>query len=304
MEFDLAVAWEWPLDGAFIDRLLARAGGLGLRVQAITRANLEPVLQDLAGDRLRLRWLLDRAADEWPEFVPLGPLAERHGARLINHAHHQDRACDKARSHLLCASRGIPVPLTVIVPPFINDPNPPVLPAALGRPFVAKPASGSGGEGVVLDAATTVDVQNARRLFWRDRYLLQQRILPSQLAGRRAWFRVFYVCGRAIPCWWDDLSHLYAPLAPEDEVRLGLGALRQIVGRIARIMALDFFTSEIVLGTDGRLVSVDYANSPCDMRLQSQHHDGVPDQVVDQVVEALLSWPARHRTPLASPLPS
>lgn len=302
MEYDLAVAWEWPLDGAFVERLLARAAGLGLTAMAITRANLASVLQDLEDDRLRLRWLLDRATDEGPDYAPLGPLAEHRGTRLINHAQHQDRACDKARNHILCAAQGIPVPLTMIVPPFIDDPNPPLLPVALGRPFVVKPASGAGGEGVRLDAAGTVDVQDARRTFWRDRYLLQQRILPAQLAGRRAWFRVFYVCGHAIPCWWDDLSHVYAALAPEDELRLGLRALRQIVSRIAHTVSLDFFTSEIVLGTDGRLVSVDYANSPCDMRPQSRHHDGVPDQVIDRIVDVLLKWPADRAIAALPPL--
>ncbi len=131
MEYDLAVAWEWPLDNAFVERLLAHAAGLGLTAMAITRSNLASVLRDLGDGRLRLRWLLDRAADEGPDFAPLGLLAEQHGTRLINHAQHQDRACDKARNHILCAARGVPVPLTIIVPPFIDDPNPPLLPAAL-----------------------------------------------------------------------------------------------------------------------------------------------------------------------------
>ena len=294
-EIDLAVAWVWPYDAGFIDRLLARAADQGRLAAAITRQDLDWVLDDLAAGRLRIRRLLDRAVDEQPAFRPLAPLAERMGATILNRFDRQERACDKARNHLLCAARGVPVPPTLIVSPFMHDPSPPVLPAALGRPFVVKPASGSGSEGVVLDARSTEDVQHARRTFWADRYLLQQRVHPALLDGRRAWFRVFYVYGQVIPCWWDDLTHLYAPLRLADEMRHGLSGLRTIVRRIARVVGLDFFTSEIVLGGDGRLVCIDYANAPCDLRLQSQHPDGVPDRVIDRIVDALLSGLPRRR---------
>lgn len=297
-EIDLAVAWEWPYDAGFVERLLARAAGQGRLAMAITRHNLEWVLDELAVGRLCIRRLLDRAVDEQPAFRPLGPLAERRGARILNRFERQERACDKARNHLLCAARGVPVPPTVIVSPFMHDPSPPDVPAALGRPFVVKPASGSGSEGVVLDARSVEDVQQARRTFWADRYLLQQRVQPCLLDGRRAWFRVFYVHGQVIPCWWDDVTHIYAPLHLDEEMRHGLSGLRPTVRRIARVVGLDFFTSEIVLGSDGRLVCVDYANAPCDLRLQSQHPDGVPDGVIERIVDALLSGlPRREAAP-------
>jgi hypothetical protein len=288
IEFDLALAWEWPFDASFVDRLLARCASQGWRVLPITRANLESVVHDVVEGRLRLRCFLDRAADERPEFLPLTPLLESLGTQIINRVHHQTRSCDKARTHLSCAAGGVAVPFTVIAPPFAGDPSPPRLPAALGRPFVAKPAGGGGGQGVRLDIATVRDVQDARRLFWHEPYLLQQRVFPRYLEGRRAWFRVFYVCGRVIPCWWDDLSHVYAPLTADEESRFGLACLRQIIRRIGQIVALDLFTAEIAMGCDGRLVCIDYANSPCDLRLQSEHHGGVPDRVIEQIVDALL----------------
>jgi len=296
--FDLAVAWEWAFDADFIDLLLCHAARQGWSVLTITHDNLEVTLQDLAAARLRVRCLLDRASDAWPAFARLAPLIEHGGGRIINPARYELRACDKARTHLLCAAHGVPLPYTTIVPPFCSDPSPPLIPAGLGRPFVAKPASGGGGQGVLLDVSTVPDVQNARRMFWHDRYLLQQKVRPGTLDGRRAWFRVFYTCGRVIPCWWDDLSHLYALLTPEEEARFGLSPLREIVPRIARTVALDFFSAEIALADDGRLVCVDYANSPCDLRLQSHHPDGVPDAVVERIIEGLFACvPPRYERP-------
>jgi hypothetical protein len=232
------------------------------------------------------------------QFLALTPLLEQSGAQIINHVHRQSRTFDKARTHLLCTSRGIPVPFTVIASPFMGDPSPPRLPAALGRPFVAKPASGGGGEGVVMDVASVREVQDARRTYWQERYLLQQRVFPRYLDGRRAWFRVFYVCGRVIPCWWDDRTHAYTPLTVAEEARFGVAGLYTIMERISRAVALDLFTTEIVLGCDGRLACIDYANSPCDLRLQSEHPDGVPDEVADRIIDALLSHLVRRLQPL------
>lgn len=286
---DLALAWEWPYDAGFVERLLARAAQQNWRVLSITGSNLESVLDALSTGRLHLRSVLDRASDERPEFIRLTQVAAERGAQVVNALHHQDRSCDKARNHLICALHGIPVPYTIIVPPFVTDPSPPRLPAALGRPFVVKPAYGAGGHGVLLDVSTVAEVQDARRTRWRERYLLQQRIVPRRLDGRRAWLRVFCVHGQVLPCWWDDISHEYTPLTTTEEYHWGLGALRSIVLKIRQLTGLDFFTSEIALGCDGRLVCVDYANSPCDLRLQSQYRDGVPDEVVDGIIDRLLA---------------
>lgn len=288
-KFDLVLAWEWPYDAGFVSRLSARAGSWGWSVLSLTAHNLPDALQRVREGSLRVHALLDRAADARSEFLPLTPLLEERGAWIINHVHRQSAVVDKGRTHILCTAGSIPVPLTVIAPPFIFDPSPPPLPAALGRPFVAKPARGGGGEGVVMGVASVPQVQEARRTFWRQRYLLQQRICPRRLAGQRAWFRVFSVCGRVIPCWWDDQTHIYTPLTATEESRLGLGGLYAIMERIGRAVALDLFTTEIVLGGDGRLVCVDYANSPCDLRLQSEHPDGVPDEVADRIIDTLLA---------------
>jgi hypothetical protein len=49
---------------------------------------------------------------------------------------------------------------------------------------------------------------------------------------------------------------------------------------IHTVSGLDFFSSEIAVTRDGRFVAVDYVNEICDMRQQSDHVDGVPDDVV------------------------
>jgi len=58
---------------------------------------------------------------------------------------------------------------------------------------------------VITGAETLKDVIDSRKHHKDDKYLLQERVVPAELAGRRAWFRVFFVCGVIFPCWWTIL---------------------------------------------------------------------------------------------------
>ena len=56
---------------------------------------------------------------------------------------------------------------------------------------------------------------------------------------------------------------------------------------IRKVCSLDFFSSEIALTEENTFVVVDYVNEVCDMRLQSKHKDGVPDDVVRRIQELI-----------------
>lgn len=42
-----------------------------------------------------------------------------------------------------------------------------------------------------------------------------------------------------------------------------------------------------MLTTKNKFVVVDYVNDQCDMRLQSLHQDGVPDEIVHKIINNL-----------------
>ena len=66
----------------------------------------------------------------------------------------------------------------------------------------------------------------------------------------------------------------------EEHEAFGLRPLTTIAKKIREVCRLDFFSTEIAVTRDNRFVVVDYVNDICDMRVQSQHYDGVPDQVL------------------------
>ena len=115
-----------------------------------------------------------------------------------------------------------------------------------------------------------------------------------------AWLRVVYCAGKAYPCWWDNGTHIYAPVISDEETCYHLGALRRITSSIARMCGLELFSTEITFTPEGRFVIVDYVNDPIDLRLQSKAFDGVPDDIVRDIAESLAELVLSHSSPSQS----
>lgn len=291
--YDLAVAWTWVYDQEFIAAIQAAALTQGASVRFIIKDTLTETLDLLDRNSISIRCFLDRASDEDDSFLAIQRRLTGHGVILNDHAL-QSRAADKATMHLEFLSVGINVPYTIIISPY-NHKNELELSltelAQLGRPFIIKPANTTGGGvGVVTGAETLKDVLEARQHHRNDKYLLQETIRPAYVSESRGWFRVLYCCGSLWPCWWDDQTHLYEPVTPEDEEIFALTPLRTITLQIRDVCHLDFFSTEIAYTTKDKFVVVDYVNEICDMRMQSLHRDGVPDAIVRDVASSLIGF--------------
>ena len=296
--YDLCFAWTWEYDADFVALLKAACARRGLTVYEATLATLPDTLARLASGELRFRALFDRASDGDPAFMPLVEWAAAHAPCLINPFAAARRAWDKATMHLEFITAGLYTPHTIILPPY-NERNvlTPSDPSPLGGRFSIKPAHGGGGAGVVNEAQAWAQVTAARQKFPADKYLLQEWITPAVIGGHRAWFRVIQCCGQTFPCWWDDRTHIYAPVTASDEKLYNLGRLREMAAIIARVCGLQLFSTEIVWATDGRLLSVDYVNDPLDLRVQSKAAEGVPDAIVAEIAECMAEWVADQTRP-------
>ena len=292
--FHLAIAWDWEPDRDFVAILERQMHDHHLLSYSISHHNVQETLRKLSRGELQFGAFLDRASDSDERFVPLARAMQKSTSLYINPPEAVHHAVDKATMHLEFLNKGIEVPFTIIISPYnkkkevelsISDI------ANLGRPFIIKPANTTGGgTGVITGAETLKDVIESRQHHKNDKYLLQQKIAPIFLTGRKAWFRVFYIFGLILPCWWDDETHLYSMTTKHDVTTYGLRPLISITKRIWEICKLNFFSTEIAATGEKRFVSVDYVNDTCDMRLQSKHHDGVPDLVVAEICRRI----ARH----------
>jgi hypothetical protein len=193
--------------------------------------------------------------------------------------------------------RGLDTPYTVILPSCTEQPDIPQMDLSrLGGSFAIKPACGGGGDGVVLEASSWVQVLTARRQFPYEKYLLQAHVTPRILEGRPAWFRVLVCDGAVYPCWWDPHTHVHTRLTAEQKGRCGLRSLSEIPRRIAGICCLHLFSTEIALTADGRFLVVDHVNDPVDLRLQSKAADGVPDVYVESIAARLARMADRYKS--------
>jgi hypothetical protein len=282
MLVDVAVLWEWEFDEDFIRLLDRQLNHFGLQSYLLHPYNI-PDLTD-PEEPFAARFFYDRASEANPMFEPV----VRHLLQLdslpLNGPEDLEAALDKATMHAQLLEHRIQVPYTIILSPNRDWTKIKIGELIrLGEPFIIKPAIGGGGVGVEANAKTLFDIVKAREGKAKERLLLQEKVLPIHFGDRRAWFRLFYVCGNILSCWWDDLTHIYFRVTPEEESVYGLGALAPLMRKIAEITHLNFFSTEIAIVDTETFVVVDYVNDQCDMRLKSCHPDGVPDDVVEEI---------------------
>lgn len=299
--FDLGIAWNWEYDGDFVRLLRSACRIQGLSVVEITPSNLDEMLPLLVDGKVSMKVFLDRASDSDSRFLPLIRWAHTHTAYHLNPYEHACRTWDKTTMHPTLISAGLATPLTIILPPYREEPSlPPLDLSRLGASFTIKPAHGGGGEGVITEATSIDQVVAARQEHPTDKYLLQAHIVPIALGSRPAWFRVLYCAGKVYPCWWDTSTHVYHRVTFGEECRYRLSPLHEIAGSIARLSCLDLFSTEVALTAEGLFVIVDYVNDQIDLRLQTAGFDGVPDDIVSSIAERLATLVAVYASPVSA----
>ncbi len=291
-KFDLGLAFVWEFDDDFINLIEDNFQKAGLTTFRISDYNINEVKERIQDKNLSFSFYLDRAWDVDENFEEIGKVLAKRRTVIFNPYSNVLHAIDKANMHLEFISAHLNVPYSIIIPPhsekeeiFISIDDL----ALLGRPFIIKPCNTTGGGvGVVTGAETLKEILDERTTNCDDKYLLQEKIYPALMEGKRAWFRSFWAFGKPIPVWWDDQTHLYKGLTKDEVYKFKLKKLFNITKTIANVIHLDFFSTEIVFTEKNQFIAIDYVNDQCDMRLKSKHPDGVPDEVVKQIIKNML----------------
>lgn len=278
----------WEFDQEFIHLLEKEFHQNSLSTFIISDHNVDEVTELVKDRKLRFNVYLDRAWDVDERFEKLGKELQKRKSLFLNSYANVLHAIDKATMHLEFITAGLYVPYSIIIPPHseredilisVSDL------ARLGRPFIIKPCNTTGGGvGVVTGAESLQEIFTERVTNSDDKYLLQEKIYPRYLDGKRAWFRCFWVIDEVIPTWWDDQTHLYLPLTRQEIKDYKLNKLFTITKTIASVTGLEFFSTEIVLSEKDQLVVIDYVNDQCDLRFQTNHPDGVPMIILERIV--------------------
>ena len=158
-EIHFGIAWNWEHDQDFINLLDRSCLNAGLSCYLVGGHNLQQTYLEVQNNERRFHYFLDRASDDDPRFLQLNQLLQSKGTKFINAHHHYQRSIDKANIHGELLAHGLQLPLTIILPPYDTEPNfDPRVIEPLAKPFVVKPAKGSGGFGVMVGATRPDDV--------------------------------------------------------------------------------------------------------------------------------------------------
>jgi hypothetical protein len=289
-EYDFALNWSMKTREYFNNVLRESAQKRGLSFFWICNDNVREVIKKLENSELKIKFLLDTEATynrEKDLYARVCYAVKDIGGIVVNDPDRARIAVDKSVMHYELINAGINTPYSVIIRNW--EPNTFRLSdeekANLGTPFVIKPACGYARQGVVDDACGTIkEIVQARNFDRGDNFLLQEKINPIDLDNRRAWFRVFHIFDTIVPCWWDDRTCWYEHLSQEEFRDFHLLPLIKIVAKIADIIPMVWFSTEIAIDRkfgQPRFVAIDYVNDQCDMTVQSQDKSGVPDKIVN-----------------------
>lgn len=289
--YDIALA---KTQEYFSRRVMELCGQFDLSFFLIEPTWVQGFLNEFKSGNIQVHVLIDMLSDAYePEdpYFALAKAVKSAGGYVIDDPDLTAVAGHKGLFHQLLLDAGVPVPETVIVRRTdldtfrLTD----EIRGRVGVPFVVKPGWGGGRVGVNLDARSEEDVCSCAAVAGTsDSFLIQKRLEPKALDGHVGWFRIFYVLGEIIPCWWEPPSNRYQLVTHFQERLFKLAPLRRIVRRIARISKIKFFSTEIALTRDSRFLVVDYLNTNCDMHAQTFYPTGVPDEVVRRIAWLLV----------------
>ena len=301
-KYDFALVWINSTKEPFVRWLKKECSLKKMRALLITENNVSGIIDGLEKGAIKIRFLLDNEADYDNRenlFARLCYAVKDAGGYVVCDPDDSRQASNKAVAHYDLAKARIPVPYTIVVrnwePDDFNLTKEEI--KKLGSPFIIKPASGFGQKGVVKNATGSIAEIAAARHFNRgDNFLLQKKIEPVFIDDKQAWFRVYFLFGEIIPCWWDTNTGRYIHVTLREMYIHRLLPLARITSEIARVTNMEFFTTEIAIagkGKDRHFISIDYVNDQPELCVRSEKgKEGPVPEVVRHIAERIveIAW--------------
>ena len=276
----------------------------GLTFLWVSEGTAPSILEKLQSHKLKIKFLVDNESNYFnPEdiYMKICYAVKDSGGRVIDDPDKARSSADKSITHFDFADADLPVPYTVVVRNW--QPDDFSLTGEqlkkLGRPFIIKPAKGFGQHGVVKDASGDIrQIAEARHFSRGDNFLLQEKITPLTLGDHMGWFRVYYLFGEIIPCFWNTETGQYRHVSLREMYKYRLLPLARYVSEIARITEMKFFSTEIAVmgqGKERRFVIIDYVNDQVELCVRPTKMAGPVSDVVQHIASTLAEYAWMHK---------
>lgn len=260
----------------------------------INEKNALEILEKLQSHKIKINYLVDNESNYYnPEdiYMKICYTVKDAGGKIIDDPDNARSSADKSVTHFDFIEAGLPVPYTVVVrnwqPDDFQLSKDQI--KRLGSPFIIKPAKGFGQKGVIKDASGDIkEIAEARHFSRGDNFLLQEKIVPTMLNDQLGWFRVYYLFGEIIPCFWHPETGQYKHVSLREMYNYRLLPLARYISEIAHIVNMRFFSSEIAVvgkGKDRKFVIIDYVNDQCELCVRPTKIGGPVPEVVRHIAE-------------------
>lgn len=309
-KYNFALSWNSGRKEKFIKWTKKECALRKLKFLLINDRNVARIIDSLEKGRVKIEFMLDNDADydnSRDLYARLCYAVKDSGGYVVCDPDDARQAANKAVAHYDLVKANIPVPYTVVVRHWEPDDFKLTKDerSKLGKHFIIKPSSGFGEKGVIKNADGSIDeIAKARHFNRGDNFLLQKKVMPVMLGGKRAWFRTYFIFGEAIPCWWDNVTYKYSHVSLRDLHDFKLLPLVRITSEIARITNMDFFSTEIAITEKNktrRFIVVDYVNDQPELCVRTEKQGGGPvPEVVRHVAEKIvdIAWRMLRSYPL------
>ena len=224
----------------------------------INEQNAEQILKKLHSGQIKISFLVDNESNYYnPEdlYMKICYAVKDFGGKVIDDPDNARSSADKSVTHFDFEEASLPVPYTVVVRNWQPDDFTLTREQIkkLGQPFIIKPAKGFGQKGVIKDASGDItQIAEARHFSRGDNFLLQEKIVPAVMGDKLAWFRVYYLFGEIIPCFWHPETGHYHHINLREMYNFRLLPLARYISEIGRIVSMNFFSTEIALTGKGK----------------------------------------------------
>ena len=270
----------------------------------INEQNAAELLSKLVAGRLKINYLVDNESNYYnPEdiYMKICYAVKDSGGIVVDDPDNARASADKSITHFDLVEASLPVPYTVVVRNWHPDDfclTKDQL-KKLGRPFIIKPATGFGQKGVIKDASGDIkQIAEARHFNRGDNFLLQKKIEPVMLGAKVGWFRVYYLFGEIIPCFWHPETGQYSHLSLREMYQHRLLPLARYISEVARLASMRFFSTEIAVtgkGKERRFVIIDYVNDQCELCVRPTKMGGPVPEIVHHIVTIFVERAWMHK---------
>jgi len=287
--YDMAIFWEWNYDVPFNDLLKRHASLHNINLLFVDPSSINSTKDALRNKEMKINWILDRASETDEKFLPLIKICSNLKIKSVNPFTYVRKALNKAYIQRKLEQYELPLPETLILPafnkkevlPFINFED-------IGVPFVVKPSSEGGGEGVNMGVTELSQIKTIRQQYPEQEYLIQQTIEPKIITKCPLWIRGYFSGGDVHLIFWHPKNKTFHHIIKDDISLILQSKIKDMLRSIAMIAKINLFSTEIAITNDNRPVLIDYVNDPIDFRPLSMHVDGIPDELLEKIIVSLL----------------